>query len=227
MPTLNEITYNIKNIIEDTSDDAVINVSQLKFIINYHRAELIRQDLTKKRKPSGNIIQTIGCVELEEADPAECCLVDTQCVILRTKKEIPKPIEVYQQDMITGILTVDEKDSFQLTSAARNRWRKHSQWTSKVRTSYYLNNRIYITNDRMIELIKIRGVFEDPTKLAEFENCDGSICYDDDSEYPISNSMLPLLMQRVLSLEMQVLLQSREDIANNTQEDGNLYPPQR
>ena len=43
---------------------------------------------------------------------------------------------------------------------------------------------LYLANPHDIGFVNVRGVFEDPERVAEF-TCDGNQCYDDTMDYPI------------------------------------------
>ena len=59
MATLNEIAYNIKNLISGgvASDDSDVSLRQIKFMVHYHRANLLIQYTDNGKKASNSIFQ--------------------------------------------------------------------------------------------------------------------------------------------------------------------------
>ena len=60
--TLNEIAYNIKNIVEGgiSGEDSTLSIRQIKAMVNYHRAQLLA-DYTKFGKSlSKAVLQTVS-----------------------------------------------------------------------------------------------------------------------------------------------------------------------
>ena len=88
MASLSEIVYNLRNLVSAgrLSDDTSITFNQLKFIVNYKRAQYLRQDYSKNYFDNDFVYQDLGCLEMELADEAECCSFETGCQIFRTKK---------------------------------------------------------------------------------------------------------------------------------------------
>jgi len=91
MASAKEIIYNWRNLMEAgrISDDSLPSYSQLYFILNYKRAQYLRQDQTKNWFNMDTIYQDLGCLEMEEVDSAECCHFETGCTVFRTVTEIP------------------------------------------------------------------------------------------------------------------------------------------
>ena len=86
MATLNEISYDLLSIVRpQLSDDTDIEIRQIKFWIRNQRALWIRNELNRKRSIDEDIIQTL-CADIEEVDASDCCGIDLDCDILRTKK---------------------------------------------------------------------------------------------------------------------------------------------
>ena len=79
---------------------------------------------------------------------------------------------------------------------------------------------IYIYNADGLEAVNIRGVFEDPEDVAEFDDCDGLNCYDDSKhDFPISMDTLSLINQGILAGELSLLAGSFSDTENDRQQD--------
>ena len=63
---------------------------------------------------------------------------------------------------------------------------------------------LYLANPHDIGFVNVRGVFEDPEKVAEF-TCDGNQCYDDTMDYPIPGDMLQTITQGIMQGELGLM----------------------
>lgn len=208
--TLQQIIYNIKNIgsggTQSDDDWKKLSDRQLEFIINYTRSLLVKRDLDKQRTINPDLVQDLGCVELELVDPAECCEIDTECFILRTKDPIPKLLELQDRNTLEYVGTITKDKSFQIIPVARKRWMKYNKYTSKMPAAYYLNGYVYITNNTLLEEISIRGIFSDPRDVSRYNKCEGdSLCYNKvTDDYPIAEWMVGPLTEMILKNEMNI-----------------------
>src|ERR1017187_9260497 len=155
---LKQLCDNLKGIIRAgnfISDNERIQDRQLEYVINYVRAEMIRQSYTKGGKINPDIEQDLGCVEMELADPAECCAISTNCSqALRTKLILPKAIEINNGNtLITYVGSVDKLQSIQIIDSERLQFQKYSKYTGKGSFAYKMNGRIYITNNKFLQYI--------------------------------------------------------------------------
>ena len=197
-----QIAYDILFNLEGTSkisDDTEININQIYFKIDTTRAFLIRQDQSKGRSLSDNIMQTISCVNVIEVSASECCNVTSDCTILRTKNKIPRPLELHQKDLITRVSGSNiQAGSWNQIPYAKLQFSGISKWTKESTKWFLKDNYIYIINPPNINKISISGVFEKPSDLGNYVSCTGTSCYSPETEYPLSVHMIPTLKQLVL-----------------------------
>ena len=225
MPSLNELTFDTLSTIKGStrfSDDSDHTIEHIEFIICNIRAFLIRQDLNKGRSLSDNIIQTLPCIDVQQIDVSECpCSINTDCTIMRTTLQIPKPIELHQKDLITRVAGADVLGKglsiipySRVSTAGLNRQTANS-------TKVFLHNRyLYFINPPNLRKISVSLVLEDPRDASTFNTCSGAICYSNESEFPISAHMIPTLKELVLKdlkIEIQVPQDNRGDEANKTE----------
>ena len=225
MPTLKQLTDNLKHIVRAggyISDDEPIKDRQLEFIINYIRSFLIRNDYEKGRSINPAIVQDLGIIDMELANPAECSDIDiTQipgCTGILRSELLPKFIEVYEKNLISYVGGVDKKTSFQIIPVERVRWQKYSKYTSEVSFCYYMNNRIYIPNNIEIRKINVRGVMEDPRDASKYNKCgvDGNqMCYLPSQEYPIATWMIKPMNELILKGELKFEILMKMDTEND------------
>lgn len=200
--TSEEIAYDILFNLEGTSrssDDSEIELEQIYFKMDTTRAMLIRQDQAKGRSLSDNIVQTISCLEVEQVSASECCGITSECTILRTKLRIPRPIELYQKDLITRVSGVNiVSPSWTNIPYSKLEYSGVSKWTKNSTKWFLKDGYIYIINPPQVQKISVTGVFENPSDLANYQNCASQACWDTSSQYPISGHMLPTLKQLIL-----------------------------
>ena len=99
--TINQIIYNLRKLLKDTSDDIKLSDRNFEFIINYLREKLIVQQIQKGRSISSNIKQDLGQVLVEKVDMNDSGFVNVKKGIFINVLPIPKPIELDQNDAIT------------------------------------------------------------------------------------------------------------------------------
>jgi len=214
MTTLNQLVYDSLSTIQGTgrySDDSLLSQEQVEFSVINNRNFLIRQDQNKGRSLSDNVTQTLPCVEFISVDASECCDTSTECTVLRSKLKIPKPIELYQRDLITRVSGNDiTGTSFSFMPYARFIRSGISKWTKNSAKATLKNGYIYIINPPFaFSKGSITGVFEDPREAGQHFTCTGSPCYTNDMAFPISSHMIPLLKELVLKdLKIQVSVPS-------------------
>lgn len=221
MITLNQLVYNLKNLIRGgrLSDDEMISDRQLEFIINYTRAVLIKRDIDKGKKIDDQLIQSLGHVKVKLAHPSECTDLAVGCKILKTEKALPKSIESNYANLITYVGTVSGAKSYQFATEARSRWSKFDKYTSKLPRAFYRGGYVFITENKVMTTISIKGVFEDPREVASFIDCNGAPCYTVDSPYPIPAYMIAPLNEMILNKEFRLAALSPTDTTNNARAD--------
>ena len=102
-------------------------------------------------------------------------------------------------------------------------WDKYTKDKKKV---YILENYLYLYNANGDDLINVRGIFEDPEKLTLYKSCEGEVCYDSNSEYPLPMDMLQMLTTGILNGEMKLLAVTTSDTTNDAaQESPGQIPP--
>lgn len=228
MASLNEIIYNLKNLPYSgfTSDDTNVTDEQLAFIIRYMRARFLKQAIERGRtRGLEPFIQDLGAVPFSLVDKSECLEITTDCDILRSDSKIPVPIHADNNVMLTAVQTLDSSISFSKTYLAAAKWWRYNKYTPKVRKWYYKNGYVYITNEEEIEVLNIRGIFEDPKKAGEFKICDGKPCWSPDDDYPIAGWMVDDITKAILRGEAATLMGTVADTKNNNLDDkGGVQP---
>jgi hypothetical protein len=227
MASYSELVYDLMSLKRgQLSDDDIGDKRQFEFWINNTRALLIRQDNNKGRSLTENIIQDLGCVELENADVAECCDMEYGCVIKRTKLLIPRPIELSQQDAILRVATIDKTSkSFTFVPYEQFIFSGNGRFNKYTIFATYRNGRIYLQSKsntltlNAMKWINVRGIFEDPRGVGIFIRCDGTTCFSNDSPYPISNWMIEAMKKMILETDIKMMITIPADPSNDASGD--------
>lgn len=215
MATLNQIVYNLRDLVSSgrLNDDTTISFRQLKFIVNYKRAQYLRQDYVKNYFDNDSIYQDLGCLEMEEVDEAECCTYSTGCKIYRTKKELPQLIKLVDRLGIK-INAINKTTRFEIVLPERFPFITNTKYPSLTEKIFILNNRIYSKN---VISLNVRGLLANPEDAKKFICANDTVCYTDDSEYPITIDMLDLITKDILQTELQALISTVQDLENNAE----------
>jgi len=226
--TLNEIAYNILNLVRGgrSSNNEHISTSQIKFNVKYYRAMLIRRDFARNGIITRHLEQDLGCLELIKVDASKCCNLPTECAVYRTVKKVPRTVRFNFSDAITHVGDVSGTGTIPIVDSNAVQWLPYDKYTKNKMKAYMIEDYIYIYNADGLKFINIRGIFEDPEDVAMFD-CDGSDCYNDDSEFPIPMDMLQTITQGIMSGELMMLASSVNDTTNDTLQDQGRPAPKQ
>ena len=218
--TLNEIAYNILNLARGgrSSNNDHISLDQIKFNVKYYRAMLIRRDFTRNGIITRHLEQDLGCIELQKVDASKCCNLPVDCAVYRSKVKIPKTVRFSFKDAITHVGDVTGLATIPMVEPHMVEYLPYDKYTKQQKKAYMIEDYLYIYNGDGLKFINVRGVFEDPEEVALFD-CDGSDCYDDDSEFPIPMDMVQIITQGLMSGELMMLATSVNDTTNDTMQD--------
>ena len=218
--TLNEIAYNILNLVRGgrSSNNEHISTSQIKFNVKYYRAMLIRRDFARNGIITRHLEQDLGCLELIKVDASKCCNLPTECAVYRTVKKIPKTVRFNFNDAVTYVGDVSGTGTIPMVESNAIQWLPYDKYTKNKMKAYMIEDYVYIYNADGLKFINVRGIFEDPEDVALFD-CDGSDCYDDDTDFPIPMDMLQTITQGIMSGELMMLASSVNDTTNDTLQD--------
>ena len=218
--TLNEIAYNILNLVRGgrSSNNDHISLSQIKFNVKYYRAMLVRRDFTRNGIITRHLEQDLGCLELQKVDASKCCNLPVDCAVYRTKKKIPRTVRFSFKDAITHVGDVTGLGTIPMVEPHMVEFSPYDKYTKSQKKAYMIEDYLYVYNADGLKFVNVRGVFEDPEEVALFD-CDGSDCYDDDSEFPIPMDMVQIITSGLMSGELMLLSSSVNDTTNDTLQD--------
>lgn len=217
--TLAEIIYDIRNTFKLKNDDSGISNSQFAFIINNWRARFVTQNYRKARYSDVNLVQDLGKVELELIDSAEDCTSTVGCKILRSKLEIPKFIEIDEKPLVTFVGSIQKTGpQYQIIPWSRMSMIKYQKYTGSMPYVAIKENRLYVLNKKVLDAINIQGIFENPSEVAKFKQCDGTPCYTEDSKYPIDAGMVPLIKEMIITKDLAVYERLTKDVDSDNKD---------
>jgi hypothetical protein len=220
--TKNEIVYNLLNLMTAgrINDDFTPSVAQLSFIIDYKRAQYLRQDQTKNYFDNDLFYQDLGCIPLIKVDKAECCEFETNCDILRTEFTIPKTIR-FKDRYALKVSAIDRQSRFSLILPERSPFYSERKYPGMTLPFYYLNDYLYFPTTLDLKVIDVRAILEKPEDARTFV-CGDGLCYTDNSNYPLSADLLDLITKDILGTELKFLLGTTEDTENDAMPQNNI-----
>ena len=228
MISKNHLIFDILNVYRSgkQSDDENISERQVGFWVNNTRALLVKRELDKENYVSPDLVQTIGCVEVELVDASECGCFEVGCKILRSKKPIPKLLENSSRTMLTRVGPIQIGSApYALIPYERAQWVSSARY-QVVPKAFLHNGFIYIipNNPKLntMKVIAISGIFENPEDLEGFNKCEdgtGGPCYSDDDIYPITNWMIEPLKDMIFKNNLRIEYQTPSDNLGNANHD--------
>lgn len=221
MATLRQIIYDVKEIFNSYSDDALLSEEHIAFLINTKRAFYLKQYLSQLKREIPNEAKQKICIDLEE---------DVNCnddlVILKSKLKLPPMIEQ------TGRSNISEV--FFLSRTAK--WINiiDYQRIPFIKSGRFNNKQIYIAVDpddyllvtslggghEFLEEVFLNIVAEDPEQAHEISSCSNAVesCDFWDQEYPVNLDLLELIRKDILN-ELSSKLRTPVDVINNSEDE--------
>lgn len=230
MATVAEIIYDVREMLEQYSDDSDIDNRYILYLYNIKRAKYLRQDLNNFQKSRDNSIMQSFCLSMEKVS-SDKCNRDLKCsYILRSKKPIPKPIELHDRVAITRVKPTNRKSlPFTFTTLERAIYYSNSKFPNSIYSFIDTDGHLYVVSNNeshvLIDCIDVTGIFEDPISLKDYKNCcdckdsNESTCFDEQtSEYPLQPHYIDLIKGEIAN-DLLNKLQTPQDIINNAKEN--------
>lgn len=224
MAKYNEIIYDVREAIKEYVDDSEISNDYIGYLYNIKRAKYLRQDLNNYQRTVDNSVQQTYCAALEEV-PMNRCGLDFDCgTILRTKKPVPKPLELHTKTAITHVKpTTRITTPFNFTTREKVAYVDAAPYARSLYAFLDDDDYIYVysKNDayKLLECISISGVFENPLDLALYSTCcncaEETPCFDEaTTDYPLQPHYIDLIRTEIIR-ELAAGKQIPEDMKND------------
>lgn len=208
------------------NSDSIFATMYYTDLIDEQRSLAIRNEYNKNREIDPNIQQSF-CEDLILVEPHNCpCVsIPVGCKILRTKRKIPNTIEFHHSKALTSVgpIIITAK-RFSLINYDRVPYVGEGRTTAKTIYAFMYDNYIYVISKssavlKLMKKISFRGVFESPSMVAEFIDCDeNNICWSPSDPYPMNQWMWAYIKPQVVQQLLQKL-QIPQDDTGNAQDD--------
>lgn len=225
MAKINELIYDVREAVNAFSDDYEVDDRYILYLYNIKRAKYLRQDLNNYQKTIDNSVKQTLCLGLEEVSINECS-VDYSCgTILRSKQQVPRPIEAHTKVAITKVKPITRIGvPFNFIEKDRAPYVEDSPYPNALYAFLDVDNYIYVhsaaASHKLLDCLTVTGVFEDPTSLSEYSTCcncgDSLPCFDEaESEYPLQPHYIDVIREEIIK-DMIRSIQIPEDKINNS-----------
>lgn len=221
--SLNEIAYNILNDLRGgrSSNTEHLSLKQIKFAIKYYRTLFIRRDFARNFNRYRMFEQDLGLVDVSLYDTGESATEESLEQLLRTDDKIPTPVRMKNWEGITFVGGIDKAGKpIPLVGAQRSYWNQFNKYTSQEPEAFYRNGYVYLRNEKDLDVINIRGVFEDPEEVHDFKRANGLDLYDGDAPFPIPSDMIQRITTGLLNGELKLAVSTENDTEADTQQGG-------
>jgi len=190
------------------------------------RANIVIDSLSLGMDLSHQMVQTLGCVEVEEHDRSECpCTPPSGCFWLRTLDVLPEFLRITS---VTGIVVNKQMPRFSFITWDRLRYIPEARTASAQKALYWTvrdsgaGRHLYLYGgEEMMQKIAISGIWANPMEAAAYPSCGKrsvqAVCNPLDT--PIYTDKT--LINKILTTAWQKLLPVRQtapsDLKNNDQ----------
>ncbi len=222
--TAQHLIADLRNIASSGGNPNEFKISdrQILYWIEQTRSILISQALSKKDDINDSWIQFITCVEMEQVEDTDCCLVDSNCFLLKSVQQIPSTIDSWRDNTIISITTAGG-EPISKSNHIKQRYQKYNKYTSKSWGWYLKDDYLYVINNQNLNYLTVAGIFEFPSDLGEFVSCDNQECWTLDSNYPVSLTLATQITDIVVKTKVNTFLTLPMDNSN----DANGATPQQ
>lgn len=225
MATFGQIAHAIQDFSKTISDDAVINIDHIIFLMSKYRNYLLSN-------PTKNVTnadyQTI-CIDLVPYDEGNICSGEPYLISEKPVPNIMSKGEVTVSPM--GGFMYSSKFQFvnyeKFTYAGLNKW-----FNNFIYVTIGPDGHLFVKSKKAgfihINKMKVTALFDDIEKAAELscEDCSGNnelhACDIEDKEFPLDAAYIPLLMKYVTQ-EITAAAWNPRDDSNNASDDISVF----
>lgn len=225
-----QLIFDIREAIKQTIDDTNISDRYIMYLWNLKRSKYLRQDLNNFQKTIDNSTLQEFCLEMVEAPISDCNLAYECGTIMRSKLQIPKPLELHLRSAITKVKpTTRTAQPFNFVDKSRAIFSQYSPFNSSIFAFLDSDLRIYLVSTsitvKLIDCITVAGIFESPEELKRHKNCCGCTtnpCYDDTiTEYPLPAHHVDTIRNEIIQTLVGTLNLPEDNINNSNNDQAN------
>lgn len=212
MATLNEIAYNIKNLISGGvgSDDSDISTRQIKFMVHYHRANLLMQYTDSGKKTSNSCFQI-------DTIPASSSGANIKDYVGFNDNRAIRSIAYKDDNSVDAtysVLPIVQHHDRMFVNNSRFVFASNSRIATLADRKLYVWEGDSVVSDGILE---VNGVFSDPTSVSSYVD-------DDATQYPMPEELITVLVKQVLEQEFSVIMSVPSNGPNNQSDEKVALP---
>ena len=199
MATLNEIAYNIKNIVEGGvgTDDSNLSMRQIKFLVHATRANLLVKYTNNGRRTSESVYQ-IDLLNAKSVGVTYKPVVgfnDNRAIRSFAFKSSTSVDEDYE------VLAVVQNHDRMFVSASKFMVANTSKYASLAGDKLYVFEGTSVVSSGKVEM---KAVFLDPTTVSTYVD-------DETTTYPIPSELIPTLTQEIIGKTLNMMYTLGQD----------------
>lgn len=227
MATIKEHAQNIKNILRNglgTSDDDRLSIRNIEFWIKGYRADAITALTQYGKIIDQSLVQDLGVVKLEEVDAAESCIpgIEWGCKVL--KATIPETIDLPKNRALTFVGKIDKMTPIVVDAPDVTKFKQATKFGGLFTRAYMIGGtNLYIIpsdKDKKIEYINVRGIFEEPERVIQYDEDCNERCFNTETDdYPLPISYYDFITTKIFRKEFGIILRTQNDELNNSRQD--------
>lgn len=218
MATFGEIAYAIQDFSKTISDDSLINIDHIIFLMSKSRNELI----SKYNAIHNDINHQVICVNLKKVYDDTIC---NSRPVLVSDIKIPNVMNKNNVTLMppSGIFfsyNMQFVDKRKFSFVGNNIFLKNIIYATILD-----NNKLYLTSNNTdfmyLSKIRVEAIYDDIIEASKYvcdDNCNINSCDIYDRVFPLSSDFLPTLMQKVVRDITNAAWQPRDD-KNNAADD--------
>ena len=203
MATLNEIAYNIKNIVEGGvgSDDSNLSLRQIKYLVHVKRAELLLKYTENGRKTSE------ACYQIDVLTPSSAGAALKPLVGFNNNRAI-RSIAFRDSSAVDAsmeLLPIVQDHDRMFAQSSRFMSSVSRKYASLADTKIFVFEGDSVSSGGRLE---IKAVFSNPTEVSSYVD-------DDTTDYPMPEELLSVLTQEIIGKEVVMLYNLSANTPNN------------
>lgn len=195
VPTLNTITTEIASQLKKELDEVYKRILAEK--VDNWRARLIRNSLEKRPQDAKFFVQAVYIPMERISEIPECLNVPVNCPVARSIKDIPKPLR-YGTVLFDFVGSANGSTVFTFAGIATEKYLSAGKYSKKSVFYSWDGAKLVVRNHPNLPLVKVQGIFENPSEIYEY-NCNSGIeCDGWDKPYPVTRDILQQIVQFIV-----------------------------
>ena len=199
---VDDILLTLRN--HNISESESISRRQIELWILSYSSLLKRQEVDKGNYIADSMFQDI-VLDMKLDNNVSYGGIDFYRLVSTTN--IPKTIDISSSFRLSGVFDMSGNE-IQIMSKRRSDLQYERKYTGRDYTAYINGSKLYLNGDLLLDKVIFRSIFDDPYAVPGFNN---------DSEFPLSPSLIPALKALILDKELRILAPT--DNINNSNND--------